>query len=201
MDEKNNENSYIDNQDNNLKGEEEFNNKIDSVKKEQLNHNDINIYLDILDKLKVYFEEKNVTKRKNKEDEENDEYNDFEKSKISEHSILDNKFNNQNQNINVEEKNEFDLLENINDNNNNIENNNNIQSEKDIKEETSLLEKNRNNQEIKVDSGEINEEIDENLNSQKKDIKSSIKEDINSNSDNKAIGSSSTENIERILKS
>ena len=67
MDEKNNENSYIDNQDNNLKGEEESNNKIDSVKKEQLNHNDINIYLDILDKLKVYFEEKNVTKRKNKE--------------------------------------------------------------------------------------------------------------------------------------
>ena len=67
MDEKNTENSYIDINDNYLKGEEEFNNKIDSVKKEQLNHNDINIYLDILDKLKVYFEEKNVTKRKNKE--------------------------------------------------------------------------------------------------------------------------------------
>ena len=149
----------------------------------------------------IHIKNIDIIKEEKKEDEENDEYNDFEKSKISEHSILDNKFNNQNQNINVEEKNEFDLIENINDNNNNIENNNNIQSEKDIKEETSLLEKNRNNQEIKVDSGEINEEIDENLNSQKKDIKSSIKEDINSNSDNKAIGSSSTENIERILKS
>ena len=149
----------------------------------------------------IHIKNIDIIKEEKKEDEENDEYNDFEKSKISEHSILDNKFNNQNQNINVEEKNEFDLLENINDNNNNIENNNNIQSEKDIKEETSLLEKNRNNQEIKVDSGEINEEIDENLNSQKKDIKSSIKEDINSNSDNKAIGSSSTENIEKLLKS
>ena len=149
----------------------------------------------------IHIKNIDIIKEEKKEDEENDEYNDFEKSKISEHSILDNKFNNQNQNINVEEKNEFDLIENINDNNNNIENNNNIQSEKDIKEETSLLEKNRNNQEIKVDSGEINEEIDENLNSQKKDIKSSIREDINSNSDNKAIGSSSTENIERILKS
>ena len=67
MDEKNNENSYVDIQDNYLKGEEEFNNKIDSVKKEQLNHNEINNYLDILDKLKIYLDEKKVTKRKNKE--------------------------------------------------------------------------------------------------------------------------------------
>ena len=182
----------------NLETQEKLeNNEIDKHEERISENNNINKNINN----DIHIKNIDIIKEEKKEDEENDEYNDFEKSKISEHSILDNKFNNQNQNINVEEKNEFDLLENINDNNNNIENNNNIQSEKDIKEETSLLEKNRNNQEIKVDSGEINEEIDENLNSQKKDIKSSIKEDINSNSDNKAIGSSSTENIERILKS
>ena len=182
----------------NLETQEKLENNEINKHEERINENN-NINKNVSND--IHIKNIDIIKEEKKEDEENDEYNDFEKSKISEHSILDNKFNNQNQNINVEEKNEFDLIENINDNNNNIENNNNIQSEKDIKEETSLLEKNRNNQEIKVDSGEINEEIDENLNSQKKDIKSSIKEDINSNSDNKAIGSSSTENIERILKS
>ena len=58
--------------------------------------------------------------------------------------------------------------------------------------------KNNGNQ---IESGEINEEIDDNLISTKKQIKTSNNNiDINSASENKGLASSSTEKIENLLK-
>ena len=113
---------------------------------------------------------------------------------------MDNKFNNFNSDF--EEKKVGEIQENINnnDNINNINNNNNnIPSDNEIKEDSSLEEnKNNGNQ---IESGEINEEIDDNLISTKKQIKTSNNNiDINSASENKGLASSSTEKIENLLK-
>ena len=148
--------------------------------------------------------EKVIISEESKEDEE---YNDFvksEKSNISNNKkntdeLLDNKFNNFNNDF--EEKKVGEIQENINnnDNINNINNNNNnIPSDHEIKEDSSLEEnKNNGNQ---IESGEINEEIDDNLISTKKQIKTSNNVDINSASENKGLASSSTEKIENLLK-
>ena len=153
------------------------------------------------------FNEKKGKEIISEESKEDEEYNDFvksEKSNISNNKkntdeILDNKFNNFN--ADFEEKKEGENQENINNNNinNNINNNNNnIPSDNEIKEDSSLEEnKNNGNQ---IESGEINEEIDDNLISTKKQIKASNNVDINSASENKGLASSSTEKIENLLK-
>ena len=61
------------------------------------------------------------------------------------------------------------------------------------------MEENKNNGN-QIESGEINEEIDDNLISTKKQIKASNNVDINSASENKGLASSSTEKIENLLK-
>ena len=139
---------------------------------------------------------------------EEDEYNDFEISDKSKekndnkesNNILDNKFNNFDNDIEI--KNENDIQENIV--RNNSENNINksskgIQSDNDIKEDNSLIEKNKNKK-IGEDSNEINEEIEENIASIPKENKIVNSEEINSGTENKGLASSSTENIENLLK-
>ena len=149
--------------------------------------------------------------KSNNEIKEEDEYNDFEnsgKSKENNNDILDNKFNNFDGDIEIEndknDKNENDIRENIVENNlennNNINTNNNIiQSDNDIKEDNSLIEKNKNNNNDE-DSKEIDEEIDENIASMRKENRNVNSNDINSGSENKGLASSSTGNIEKLLK-
>ena len=137
-----------------------------------------------------------------------DEYNDFEISDKSKekndnkesNNILDNKFNNFDNDIEI--KNENDIQENIvrNNSENNInKSSNRIQSDNDIKEDNSLIEKNKNKK-IGEDSNEINEEIEENIASIPKENKIVNSEEINSGTENKGLASSSTENIENLLK-
>ena len=139
---------------------------------------------------------------------EEDEYNDFEISDKSKekndnkesNNTSDNKFNNFDNDIEI--KNENDIQENIV--RNNSENNINksskgIQSDNDIKEDNSLIEKNKNKK-IGEDSNEINEEIEENIASIPKENKIVNSEEINSGTENKGLASSSTENIENLLK-
>ena len=139
---------------------------------------------------------------------EEDEYNDFEISDKSKekndnkesNNILDNKFNNFDNDIEI--KNENDIQENIvrNNSENNInKSSNRIQSDNDIKEDNSLIEKNKNKK-IGEDSNEINEEIEENIASIPKENKIVNSEEINSGTENKGLASSSTENIEKLLK-
>ena len=139
---------------------------------------------------------------------EEDEYNDFEISDKSKekndnkesNNILDNKFNNFDNDIEI--KNENDIQENIvrNNSENNInKSSNRIQSDNDIKEDNSLIEKNKNKK-IGEDSNEINEEIEENIASIPKENKIVNSEEINSGTENKGLASSSTENIENLLK-
>ena len=112
--------------------------------------------------------------------------------------ILENKFNNFNTDFDI--KNEDNIPENINNidtNSNKINNNVNLASETEIKEDSSLKKNNQNN---RIDSGEIGEEIDENLISTKKQIKTSKNGEINSGSEFKGLASSSTEKIENLLK-
>ena len=135
-------------------------------------------------------------------------YNDFEISDKSKekndnkesNNILDNKFNNFDNDIEI--KNENDIQENIvrNNSENNInKSSNRIQSDNDIKEDNSLIEKNKNKK-IGEDSNEINEEIEENIASIPKENKIVNSEEINSGTENKGLASSSTENIENLLK-
>ena len=139
---------------------------------------------------------------------EEDEYNDFEISDKSKekndnkesNNLLDNKFNNFDNDIEI--KNENDIQENIvrNNSENNInKSSNRIQSDNDIKEDNSLIEKNKNKK-IGEDSNEINEEIEENIASIPKENKIVNSEEINSGTENKGLASSSTENIEKLLK-
>ncbi len=144
----------------------------------------------------------------NMQKKEEDEYNDFEISDKSKekndnkesNNILDNKFNNFDNDIEI--KNENDIQENIvrNNSENNInKSSNRIQSDNDIKEDNSLIEKNKNKK-IGEDSNEINEEIEENIASIPKENKIVNSEEINSGTENKGLASSSTENIEKLLK-
>ena len=144
----------------------------------------------------------------NTQKKEEDEYNDFEISDKSKekndnkesNNILDNKFNNFDNDIEI--KNENDIQENIvrNNSENNInKSSNRIQSDNDIKEDNSLIEKNKNKK-IGEDSNEINEEIEENIASIPKENKIVNSEEINSGTENKGLASSSTENIEKLLK-
>ena len=144
----------------------------------------------------------------NTQKKEEDEYNDFEISDKSKekndnkesNNILDNKFNNFDNDIEI--KNENDIQENIvrNNSENNInKSSNRIQSDNDIKEDNSLIEKNKNKK-IGEDSNEINEEIEENIASIPKENKIVNSEEINSGTENKGLASSSTENIENLLK-
>ena len=139
---------------------------------------------------------------------EEDEYNDFEISDKSKekndnkesNNTSDNKFNNFDNDIEI--KNENDIQENIvrNNSENNInKSSNRIQSDNDIKEDNSLIEKNKNKK-IGEDSNEINEEIEENIASIPKENKIVNSEEINSGTENKGLASSSTENIENLLK-
>ena len=139
---------------------------------------------------------------------EEDEYNDFEISDKSKekndnkesNNTSDNKFNNFDNDIEI--KNENDIQENIvrNNSENNInKSSNRIQSDNDIKEDNSLIEKNKNKK-IGEDSNEINEEIEENIASIPKENKIVNSEEINSGTENKGLASSSTENIEKLLK-
>ena len=143
----------------------------------------------------------------NMQKKEEDEYNDFEISDKSKekndnkesNNILDNKFNNFDNDIEI--KNENDIQENIvrNNSENNInKSSNRIQSDNDIKEDNSLIEKNKNKK-IGEDSNEINEEIEENIASIPKENKIVNSEEINSGTENKGLASSSTENIEKLL--
>ena len=175
------------------KNENDINNNIDSNINNENKNNNNNIN---------YIKENKKEEIINEESKEDEEYNDFVQSgeskltdKKNKEELLDNKFNNFN--IDTEEKKEVDIQENINANNN-LDSNNYIPSENDIKESSSLKNKNKNT-ENQVDSGEINEEIDENLISNKKQIKTSNNEEINSKSENKGIASS-TEIIENLLK-
>ena len=144
----------------------------------------------------------------NMQKKEEDEYNDFEISDKSKekndnkesNNILDNKLNNFDNDIEI--KNENDIQENIvrNNSENNInKSSNRIQSDNDIKEDNSLIEKNKNKK-IGEDSNEINEEIEENIASIPKENKIVNSEEINSGTENKGLASSSTENIENLLK-
>ena len=144
----------------------------------------------------------------NMQKKEEDEYNDFEISDKSKekndnkesNNTSDNKFNNFDNDIEI--KNENDIQENIvrNNSENNInKSSNRIQSDNDIKEDNSLIEKNKNKK-IGEDSNEINEEIEENIASIPKENKIVNSEEINSGTENKGLASSSTENIEKLLK-
>ena len=144
----------------------------------------------------------------NTQKKEEDEYNDFEISDKSKekndnkesNNTSDNKFNNFDNDIEI--NNENDIQENIvrNNSENNInKSSNRIQSDNDIKEDNSLIEKNKNKK-IGEDSNEINEEIEENIASIPKENKIVNSEEINSGTENKGLASSSTENIEKLLK-
>ena len=110
-------------------------------------------------------------------------------------------FNNKFTNFNIEqnEKREGEINENIYDNNiergNENNNNNNIASESNIKEDTSLMRRDREN-ENQIGSGEIKEEISENQEVSKNLNKISRK---NTSSENRRLVSSNTEEIEEIL--
>ena len=144
--------------------------------------------------------------KKLEESKDDEGYDDFEDSdKLNKsinqkknNEILENKFNNFNTDFDI--KNEDNIPENINNidtNSNKINNNVNLASETEIKEDSSLKKNNQNN---RIDSGEIGEEIDENLISTKKQIKTSKNGEINSGSEFKGLASSSTEKIENLLK-
>ena len=204
-----NNNNNIDNIniiDNNNQNEEIQKQELDkkSEKEENLKKSDDNSDED------NQIENNNDNNNKNniKELKEEDEYNDFEISDKSKekndnkesNNILDNKFNNFDNDIEI--KNENDIQENIvrNNSENNInKSSNRIQSDNDIKEDNSLIEKNKNKK-IGEDSNEINEEIEENIASIPKENKIVNSEEINSGTENKGLASSSTENIEKLLK-
>ena len=204
-----NNNNNIDNIniiDNNNQNEEIQKQELDkkSEKEENLKKSDDNSDED------NQIENNNDNNNKNniKELKEEDEYNDFEISDKSKekndnkesNNILDNKFNNFDNDIEI--KNENDIQENIvrNNSENNInKSSNRIQSDNDIKEDNSLIEKNKNKK-IGEDSNEINEEIEENIASIPKENKIVNSEEINSGTENKGLASSSTENIENLLK-
>ena len=223
------ENNNINDQDKNIKksenleiqeSSEEKENKPEIQNEENSNNDDNQINNNVNDNINNVNDNdnKNATKINenkkieiiNEEIKEEEEYDDFEKmvesdksaNKKNQNELLDNKFNNYN--IDLEKKEQEDIQENVNNNdldnnNNNLDTNNNIPSENEIKESSSLAKKNTNN-ENQAYSGEINEEIDENLISNKKQFRTSNNEEINSKSDNKGIISSSTENIENLLK-
>ena len=182
------------NEDNQIQENNNINDKKENEKKEE----------EIVEEEKKE-EKKESENIKSNEEEEEEEYNDFEasgktnksKNKQPKNEILDNKFNNYN--AEFEENKEIDTNENKNnqniyeeliDNNNNNNENNNNQSDDEIKEDNSLKEKNKEN-ENQLNSGEINEEIDENI--------ASIKKEIISSSEHKN-PASSTEIIENLLK-
>ena len=177
----------------NLKKSDDNSDEDNQIKNNNNNNNNINI------------KELNQSNMQKKEE---DEYNDFEISDKSKekndnkesNNILDNKFNNFDNDIEI--KNENDIQENIvrNNSENNInKSSNRIQSDNDIKEDNSLIEKNKNKK-IGEDSNEINEEIEENIASIPKENKIVNSEEINSGTENKGLASSSTENIEKLLK-
>ena len=153
--------------------------------------------------------EKEIKKvEESKDNDEEEGYDDFVESgkfnksdnQKNNNEILENKFNNFNPDFDVKvEDNIQESINNIdtNNNDNNLNNNVNLASDNEIKEDSSLKKNNKNNQ---VDSGEIKEEIDENLISTKKQIRTSKNGEINSGSDFKGLASSSTEKIENLLK-
>ena len=211
-----NNNNNIDNIniiDNNNQNEEIQKQELDkkSEKEENLKKSDDNSDEDNQIKNNNNNNNKNNIKELNQSNmqiKEEDEYNDFEISDKSKekndnkesNNILDNKFNNFDNDIEI--KNENDIQENIvrNNSENNInKSSNRIQSDNDIKEDNSLIEKNKNKK-IGEDSNEINEEIEENIASIPKENKIVNSEEINSGTENKGLASSSTENIEKLLK-
>ena len=203
--------NIIDNNNNNIQNEEIQKQELDkkSEKEENLKKSDENSRDDNQIKndnnnenneIKGLNNSKNVIK-------EEDEYNDFEISDKSKekndnkesNNILDNKFNNFDD---IEIKNENDIQENIvgnNSENNNNKSSNRIQSDNDIKEDISLIEKNKNKKKNE-DSNEIDDEIEENIDSIPKENKIVNSDDINSGNENKGLASSSTGNIENLLK-
>ena len=203
--------NIIDNNNNNIQNEETQKQELDkkSEKEENLKKSDENSRDDNQVKndnnnenneIKGLNNSKNVIK-------EEDEYNDFEISDKSKekndnkesNNILDNKFNNFDD---IEIKNENDIQENIvgnNSENNNNKSSNRIQSDNDIKEDNSLIEKNKNKKNNE-DSNEIDDEIEENIDSIPKENKIVNSDDINSGNENKGLASSSTGNIENLLK-
>ena len=201
------------------KNENQFNNQIKDIKKSESIKSfenkeidkDNNINENINDNI-INNDNNNINEnyrkelKKLEESKDDEGYDDFEDSdKLNKsinqkknNEILENKFNNFNTDFDI--KNEDNIPENINNidtNSNKINNNVNLASETEIKEDSSLKKNNQNN---RIDSGEIGEEIDENLISTKKQIKTSKNGEINSGSEFKGLASSSTEKIENLLK-
>ena len=215
----NQESNNINIQDDINKNENQFNNQIKDIKKSESiksfenkeigkdNNINENINNNIINKDNNNINENDRKEMKKLEESKDDEgYDDFEDSdKLNKsinqkknNEILENKFNNFNTDFDI--KNEDNIPENINNidtNSNKINNNINLASETEIKEDSSLKKNNQNN---RIDSGEIGEEIDENLISTKKQIKTSKNGEINSGSEFKGLASSSTEKIENLLK-
>ena len=170
-----NNNNNIDNIniiDNNNQNEEIQKQELDkkSEKEENLKKSDDNSDEDNQIKNNNNNNNKNTIKelnQSNMQKKEEDEYNDFEISDKSKekndnkesNNILDNKFNNFDNDIEI--KNENDIQENIvrNNSENNInKSSNRIQSDNDIKEDNSLIEKNKNKK-IGEDSNEKKKKI------------------------------------------
>ena len=215
----NQESNNINIQDDINKNENQFNNQIKDIKKSESikssenkeidkdNNINENINNNIINNDNNNINENDRKEMKKLEESKDDEgYDDFEDSdKLNKsinqkknNEILENKFNNFNTDFDI--KNEDNIPENINNidtNSNKINNNVNLASETEIKEDSSLKKNNQNN---RIDSGEIGEEIDENLISTKKQIKTSKNGEINSGSEFKGLASSSTEKIENLLK-
>ena len=217
----NQESNNINIQNNINKNENQFNNQIKDIKKSESIKSSENKEIEIdkdnninenINKNIINNDNKNINENEEKvlkklEESKDDEgYDDFEDSdKLNKsinqkknNEILENKFNNFNTDFDI--KNEDNIPENINNidtNSNKINNNVNLASETEIKEDSSLKKNNQNN---RIDSGEIGEEIDENLISTKKQIKTSKNGEINSGSEFKGLASSSTEKIENLLK-
>ena len=215
----NQESNNINIQDDINKNENQFNNQIKDIKKSESiksfenkeidkdNNINENINKNIInnDNKNINENEEKVLKKleESKDDEGYDDFEDSDKLNKSinqkkNNEILENKFNNFNTDFDI--KNEDNIPENINNidtNSNKINNNVNLASETEIKEDSSLKKNNQNN---RIDSGEIGEEIDENLISTKKQIKTSKNGEINSGSEFKGLASSSTEKIENLLK-
>jgi len=217
----NQESNNINIQDDINKNENQFNNQIKDIKKSESIKSSENKEIEIdkdnninenINKNIINNDNKNINENEEKvfkklEESKDDEgYDDFEDSdKLNKsinqkknNEILENKFNNFNTDFDI--KNEDNIPENINNidtNSNKINNNVNLASETEIKEDSSLKKNNQNN---RIDSGEIGEEIDENLISTKKQIKTSKNGEINSGSEFKGLASSSTEKIENLLK-
>ena len=215
----NQESNNINIQDDINKNENQFNNQIKDIKKSESiksfenkeigkdNNINENINDNIINNDNNNINENDRKDMKKLEESKDDEgYDDFEDSdKLNKsinqkknNEILENKFNNFNTDFDI--KNEDNIPENINNidtNSNKINNNVNLASETEIKEDSSLKKNNQNN---RIDSGEIGEEIDENLISTKKQIKTSKNGEINSGSEFKGLASSSTEKIENLLK-